>query len=162
MRNSLAHNVAPPGEPMPSNLHMVEETKQIKFIQTVIRNRETSRDEFIFYSNRLMRVLIEHALSLLSFNDVTVRTTNGLDYVGKRSTMDTRVCGVSILRAGECMEPALCEVYKDARIGKILIQTNDKTGDTEVNIILSHHSYTLNNDFFSNFVAFVRIISFTI
>ena len=45
-----------------------------------------------------------------------------------------QICGVSILRAGECMEPALNEVCKDARIGKILIQTNDTTGDPEVTI----------------------------
>jgi uridine kinase len=43
-----------------------------------------------------------------------------------------KVCGVSILRAGECLEPALCEVYKDALIGKILIQTNESTGEPEV------------------------------
>lgn len=36
------------------------------------------------------------------------------------------------MRAGECLEPALCEVYKDAVIGKILIQTNDQTGEPEV------------------------------
>ena len=30
------------------------------------------------------------------------------------------------------MELALCDVYKDAKIGKILIQTNEKTGDPEV------------------------------
>lgn len=29
------------------------------------RNKETSRDEFIFYSKRLMRLLIERALSFL-------------------------------------------------------------------------------------------------
>jgi hypothetical protein len=33
------------------------------------------------------------------------------------------------------LEPALCEVYKNALIGKILIQTNDKTGEPEVFII---------------------------
>lgn len=31
----------------------------------VCRNKETNRDEFIFYSKRLMRLLIEHALSFL-------------------------------------------------------------------------------------------------
>jgi len=31
------------------------------------RNKETGRDEFIFYSKRLMRILIEYALSLLPF-----------------------------------------------------------------------------------------------
>lgn len=30
------------------------------------------------------------------------------------------------------MEPALCEVCKDARIGKILIQTNMETHEPEV------------------------------
>lgn len=31
----------------------------------LFRNKETNRDEFIFYSKRLMRLLIEHALSFL-------------------------------------------------------------------------------------------------
>ena len=39
---------------------------------------------------------------------------------------------MSILRAGETMELALCEVYKDAQIGKILIQTNEHSGEPEV------------------------------
>jgi len=36
-------------------------------INVVFRNRLTGRDEFIFYSKRLMRILIEYALSLLPF-----------------------------------------------------------------------------------------------
>ncbi len=52
-------------------------------------------------------------------------------YRGKR--MDTqKYCGVSVLRAGETMEPAICEVCKDIRLGKILIQTNNDTGEPEV------------------------------
>lgn len=43
-----------------------------------------------------------------------------------------KICGVSILRAGETMEQAVCDVYKDIRIGKILIQTNQHTGEPEV------------------------------
>ena len=35
---------------------------------SVFRNEEASRDDFIFYSKRLMRILIEHALSHLPFN----------------------------------------------------------------------------------------------
>jgi len=40
---------------------------------------------------------------------------------------------VSILRAGETMEPALCDVCKDVSLGKILIQTNLDTGEPEAN-----------------------------
>lgn len=72
------------GDPLPCSLHQIEETQQIKFIHTIIRNRDTPRDEFIFYSNRLMRILIEYALSLLPFEDVTVQTTGSLQYEGKR------------------------------------------------------------------------------
>ena len=35
------------------------------------RNKLTGRDEFIFYSKRLMRILIEHALSLLPFEVIS-------------------------------------------------------------------------------------------
>ncbi len=56
------------GQTLPVSLHKLEETPQIKLLHTIIRNKETTRDEFIFYSNRLMRLLIEYALSLLPFD----------------------------------------------------------------------------------------------
>lgn len=52
-------------------------------------------------------------------------------YEGKRCASE-KICGVSILRAGETMEQAVCDVCKDIRIGKILIQTNFDTGEPEV------------------------------
>lgn len=48
------------------------------------------------------------------------------------STAPPQITGVSILRAGETMEPALRAVCKDVRIGTILIQTNQLTGEPEV------------------------------
>ncbi|NXY50519.1 UCKL1 protein, partial [Ceuthmochares aereus] len=53
--------------PLPQTLSVLKSTPQVRGMHTIIRNRETSRDEFIFYSKRLMRLLIEHALSLLPF-----------------------------------------------------------------------------------------------
>lgn len=46
-----------------------------------------------------------------------------------------KICGVSILRAGETMEQAVCDVCKDIRIGKILIQTNQQTDEPEVRTV---------------------------
>ncbi|CAF0732862.1 unnamed protein product [Brachionus calyciflorus] len=134
LRSDLAINQHKTDEPLPCSLHKLEETKQTKFMHTIIRNKNTPRDEFIFYSNRLMRVLIEHALSLLPFEDVIVTTTFNHQYEGKRHA-NAKVCGVSIMRAGECLEPALCEVYKDAIIGKILIQTNEMTSEPELHYL---------------------------
>jgi uridine kinase len=134
-RSDLAQNNHKPGAPLPRSLNIIDQTSQIKYMHTVIRNTATKRDDFIFYTNRLMRLLIEYALSLLPFEDFTVKTTSGQEYEGKRHLTPSKVCGVSILRAGECLEPALCEVYKDACIGKILIQTNDLTGEPELHYL---------------------------
>ena len=76
-------------------------------------------------------MVIEYALSLLPFEDVTVETPQGVLYPGKRGATD-KICGVSILRAGETMEQAVRDVCKDIRIGKILIQTNQQTGEPEL------------------------------
>ncbi|XP_036803417.1 uridine-cytidine kinase-like 1 isoform X6 [Oncorhynchus mykiss] len=97
-------------------------------------NKETSRDEFIFYSKRLMRLLIERALSFLPSESHIVQTPQGEDYEG-RTFHGKRITGVSILRAGETMEPALRAVCKDVRIGKILIQTNQDTGEPELHYL---------------------------
>uniref|UniRef100_A0ABI7WU01 Uridine-cytidine kinase n=1 Tax=Felis catus TaxID=9685 RepID=A0ABI7WU01_FELCA len=116
--------------PLPQTLSVLESTPQVRGMHTIIRDKETSRDEFIFYSKRLMRLLIEHALSFLPFQDCVVQTPQGQDYAGK-CYAGKQITGVSILRAGETMEPALRAVCKDVRIGTILIQTNQLTGEPE-------------------------------
>uniref|UniRef100_A0A8C4VVN1 Uridine-cytidine kinase n=1 Tax=Gopherus evgoodei TaxID=1825980 RepID=A0A8C4VVN1_9SAUR len=101
------------GQPLPKSLSVLESTPQVRGMHTIIRNKDTTRDEFIFYSKRLMRLLIEHALSFLPL----------------------KITGVSILRAGETMEQALTAVCKDIRLGKILIQTNHDTGEPELHYL---------------------------
>ncbi|CAG7835798.1 unnamed protein product [Allacma fusca] len=117
--------------PAPSSLFVLPSTSQIKGLHTFIRSVDTPRDEFIFYSKRLIRLVIEYALSLMPFKEATVETPQGMLYKGKRGAV-SKICGVSILRAGETMEQALNEVLKDIRIGKILIQTNTDTGEPEL------------------------------
>ncbi|XP_058892503.1 uridine-cytidine kinase-like 1 isoform X9 [Kogia breviceps] len=120
--------------PLPRTLSVLKSTPQVRGMHTIIRDRETSRDEFIFYSKRLMRLLIEHALSFLPFQECVVQTPQGQDYSGK-CYAGKQITGVSILRAGETMEPALRAVCKDVRIGTILIQTNQLTGEPELHYL---------------------------
>lgn len=51
---------------------------------------------------------------------------NGIDFEG-------RICGVSIMRAGEAMEQGLRECCRSVRIGKILIQRDEETHQPKVN-----------------------------
>ncbi|GAB0090431.1 Uridine kinase [Sergentomyia squamirostris] len=129
LRETLAQSYI--GQPMPDSLHLLPTTPQVKGLHTFIRNHATSRDEFIFYSKRLIRLVIEYALGFMPFKDVSVETPQGVSYSGKRLGSE-KLCGVSILRAGETMEQAVCDVCKDIRIGKILIQTNQITGEPEL------------------------------
>jgi uracil phosphoribosyltransferase len=113
-----------------SNLHVMKMTHQIRGLHTIIRNKETSRADFIFYSNRLLRLVIEEGLGFLPFAEQTIITPTGNEYKGVRFT--SKLCGVSIVRAGESMENALRAVCRDIRIGKILIQRNEETGKPEL------------------------------
>jgi uracil phosphoribosyltransferase len=91
----------------------------------MIRNKDTDRADFIFYSNRIIRLLVEEGLNHLPVIEHTVTTPvghayNGLMFKGK-------ICGVSIMRAGEAMEQGLRDCCRSVRIGKILIQRDEET-----------------------------------
>ena len=76
----------------PDTLKVLPSTPQIKGLHTYIRNRDTPRDEFIFYSKRLIRLVIEYSLSLLPFQTVTVDTPQGEQYEGRKCTA-RKICG---------------------------------------------------------------------
>lgn len=106
-------------------LHVMPKTNQLIGLHTIIRDRNTSRADFVFYSERLIRLLIEAGLDLLPFEPYDVETPTGKVYHGVRFT--AQICGVSIVRAGESMESGLRDVAKSVRIGKILIQRDEET-----------------------------------
>ena len=54
-----------------------------------------------------------------------VTTPVGRTYTGVK--FEGKICGVSIMRAGESMEQALRECCRSVRIGKILIQRDEET-----------------------------------
>lgn len=109
------------------NLVLMRQTPQLLGLHTIIRNKETSREDFIFYSNRLNRLLIEEALNHLPYASAWVTTPTGEKFHGMK--FGSKICGVSIVRAGESMEVGLREVCQSVRIGKILIQRNEETSE---------------------------------
>ena len=115
-----------------TTLHVLPKTPQIIGLLTQIRCHQTPRDEFTFYSKRLIRILIEHSLSLMPFEHYSVNTPQGITYSGRSCPEASKVCGVSIICGGEPLEDALKECCKDVRVGKILIQTNQNTREPEL------------------------------
>lgn len=106
------------------NVHLLAQSNQLRALHTVVRNRDASRDDFVFYSRRIMRMLLEAALDLLPFRPLEVVTPVGEVYEGLGFA--EKLCAVPVIRAGESMEAELRSMNRDIRIGKILIQ-RDKT-----------------------------------
>ncbi|KAF9091430.1 hypothetical protein BGX29_003281 [Mortierella sp. GBA35] len=119
-----------PPEELPSNVVVLEETKQIKGLHTIIRDMDSSRHDFIFYADRLATLVIERALNELPYEAREVPTPTGKTVHGLG--LKANVGGVSILRAGGTMEIGLRRVIRDAVIGKILIQTDPKNGEPQL------------------------------
>ncbi|TKA80017.1 Uracil phosphoribosyltransferase [Cryomyces minteri] len=107
------------------NVHILPQTPQLISLLTMIRDRNTNRADFIFYSNRIIRLLVEEGLNHLPCQPLSITTPVGRTYAGVK--FEGKICGVSIMRAGEAMEQGLRDCCRSVRIGKILIQRDEET-----------------------------------
>lgn len=70
-------------------------------------------------------MLVEEGLNQLPVTSHSVVTPTGETYEGIKFL--GKICGVSIMRAGESMEQGLRDCCRSVRIGKILIQRDEET-----------------------------------
>ncbi|KAJ1960629.1 Uridine kinase [Dipsacomyces acuminosporus] len=129
-----------------SNLIKLPQSNQVRAIQTILYDRSTSRNDFIFYSDRLSRLVIEHGLGQLRLDKKTVETPMCLPYDGY--ALAPNVTGVTVLRAGGVMEKALHSVVRPAHYGKILIVSDPETHEPRLHYVklppsIEHHQVLL-------------------
>ncbi|KAF7838182.1 uridine kinase-like protein 1, chloroplastic [Senna tora] len=111
-------------------LNVIQSTYQIRGMHTLIRDKDISKHDFVFYSDRLIRLVVEHGLGHLPFTEKQVITPTGSIYTGV--DFCKKLCGVSVIRSGESMENALRACCKGIKIGKILIH---REGGDETQLI---------------------------
>ncbi|KAL2140612.1 hypothetical protein VTI28DRAFT_3576 [Corynascus sepedonium] len=109
---------------------ILPQTPQLIALLSIIRDKSTQRGDFIFYSNRIIRLLVEEGLNHLPTVEHTVTTPVGRPYDGL--SFQGKICGVSIMRAGEAMEQGLRECCRSVRIGKILIQRDEESAQPKL------------------------------
>eukprot|EP00178_Gracilaria_changii_P019031 TRINITY_DN55452_c0_g1_i1.p2 TRINITY_DN55452_c0_g1~~TRINITY_DN55452_c0_g1_i1.p2 ORF type:complete len:498 (+),score=94.48 TRINITY_DN55452_c0_g1_i1:7215-8708(+) len=102
-----------------SNLVVMADSYQCRGLHTIIRSADASRHDIVFYSNRLMRLVIEEGLGLLPFKRKNVTTPSGGRFLGVGFVAG--LAGVSLMPSGETMESSLRAVCHTVRIGKMLI-----------------------------------------
>lgn len=101
------------------NLEVIPSNFQIRGMHTIIRDKNTSTVDFVFYADRLLRLVVEHGLGHLPFSERGVITPTDHEYVGV--DFAKKLCGVSVIRSGESMENALRACCKGIKLGKILV-----------------------------------------
>ena len=107
------------------SVHLLPQTKWLRSLHTIIRDRHAYRERFVTNASRVIRQLVESGLEQLPFEQSDVLTPVGETYRGLGITPG--ICGVSIARAGESMESELRAISPGIRIGKILIQRDKET-----------------------------------
>lgn len=96
---------APEAMALPPNVHLLDpsgESQQHHGIQTILRDSNSSREDFIFFSNRLATILAEESLRFVPSRPMTVQTDAGYAYEG--TELDTEVRGQ--MRTTECQMSA--------------------------------------------------------
>lgn len=131
LQNSyISNSITTMSNDIPENVKILPATNQLKGLYTIIRDKTTPRSDFIFYSDRIIRLLVEEGLNQLPVKNHQVITPTGATYEGVK--FEGKICGVSIMRAGESMEQGLRDCCRSVRIGKILIQRDEETAEAKL------------------------------
>ncbi|KAI0148286.1 uridine kinase [Hypoxylon sp. NC0597] len=120
-------------EPLSDRAIVLKQTPQLKGMNTIIQDIDTSSEDFIFYFDRFTCLLIEEALNNAHFKELTVETPAGRLYNGL--THKGEVSAVIVLRGGAAFEAGLRRVIPDGRTGRLLIQSNVRTGEPELHYL---------------------------
>lgn len=120
-------------ETLSNKVVILPETSQLRGMNTLIRDIDTSSEDFIFYFNRFAALLVEQALNNVPFSPATITTPQGHTYAGLRPQGD--VSAVVVLRGGAALEAGLHRVLHDCKTGRILIQNSIRTGEPELHFL---------------------------
>lgn len=71
-QNSLSSQTTPAS--LPPSVFTLPQTAQLEALYTIIRDKSTSRGDFLFYSDRIIRLLVEEGLNHLPVVPKTIET----------------------------------------------------------------------------------------
>lgn len=109
-----------------SNLTVVS-SKALPHLFSKLRCKSSDTATFVYYANRLMRILAEEGIAALPSVEKDVETPCG---IFKGVEIDERNCiAVSIIRAGDSLLDAVRFCLPSVQVGKILIQRDETTDE---------------------------------
>ena len=113
------------------NIKLLQNTNQVKGINSILFNNSTSRNDFIFYFNRMCGLLIELAQEYMTnYTNVDIDTGKGV-YHGKK-LLQNQYNAINIIRSGDCFMTSIKKSFPEISIGKLLIQSDSTTGEPQL------------------------------
>lgn len=123
------------------NIKLLRDTNQVRGINSILFDTETSRNDFIFYFNRICGLLIELAQEFISeYKEVDIETGKGI-YHGKK-VVQNQYIAVNIIRSGDCFMSSIKRSFPEISIGKLLIQSDSSTGEPQLHFESLPHNLT--------------------
>ncbi|KAF8627004.1 hypothetical protein AX15_004588 [Amanita polypyramis BW_CC] len=110
------------------NLTVLPQMAQVQGIFTILRSKGTTRQDFIFFVDRLATLLVEYALQHLPYAPYSIVTPVDAGVEGLKMAAKY-ICGVTILRSGGALERGFRRVINDVPVGSLLIQSDAQTGE---------------------------------
>lgn len=120
-------------QPLSNKVVFLDQTAQLRGMNTIIHDIDTSNADFIFYFNRFCTLLIEKAMDNIPFASTTITTPLNMQYAGLKPRGE--VSAVVVLRGGAALEAGLKRVLPDCKTGRVLIQSNLRTGEPELHYL---------------------------
>jgi len=71
---------------------LLDQTPQVEGIYTILRDETSSKEDFIFYCDRISTILVERAMAELPFRPVEVTTPAGERYSGRKLGAKVDMC----------------------------------------------------------------------
>ncbi|CAH6723000.1 uridine kinase [[Candida] jaroonii] len=114
------------------NVKTLRDTNQTRGINSIIFDKTTKLDDFIFNFNRVATLIIEQALGFLtSYSKVVIKTDpRNCEFDGL--VQDDKILAVTIIRSGDCFNQSIKRTFLDIPLGKLLIQSDSRTGEPQL------------------------------
>mmetsp|Transcript_34970 Transcript_34970/g.45092 ORF Transcript_34970/g.45092 Transcript_34970/m.45092 type:complete len:161 (-) Transcript_34970:704-1186(-) len=105
------------------------QSRALKHLFTKIRDENTTPQDFVMYSSRIMRILAEEGIASLPASPKEIKCMGtGMIYQGEEIDI-SNACAVSVVRAGDSLLEAVRSCSPSISVGKILIQRDESTAE---------------------------------
>ncbi|CCD27361.1 uridine kinase URK1 NDAI_0K01700 [Naumovozyma dairenensis CBS 421] len=114
-------------------VHELEPTNQVQAIKTMLVTKDLSRDDFIFYFDRMAMILLSNVLNNVSYrNDYELVTPEGIKMENMTTIDFDKIAAINIIRSGDCFVSSLRKTIPNIAIGKVLIQSDSHSGEPQL------------------------------